>query len=253
VNPGRITVWFTAAVAARLLAAVAARLLAAVAARLLAAVAAGLLAVVAAGPLAAGAAPGAAASPAALTPAGRSLTWENAAAVDNRKDAGNRFQVAFGVENGEGDQLTASNRAVAHADCTACRTVALAFQVGIFTSQAPSVVADNVSDALNETCDACVTFAAAQQFLLVTDRPLRLSRAGQWRLAAVRLHLRRLAASRASTAEIQQALPGIETEVIDILTSQARLAHRHAVLRYRQGVCDVPGHRHDRARVQLVS
>ena len=214
----------------------------------------------AAGPAPVGAAPPSPAipfGPAATIPfgpaAGSALSWQNRAEVDNQRDRKNRYQVAFRVENGRGDQLTASNLAVAHADCTGCRTVALAVQIGILTSSMPSVSADNTSIAVNETCEACVTFAAAQQFLLVTDRPLQITRAGQARLAAIRTQLRRLAASRATAAQVQQGLAVLEGQVFEVLASQTRLAHRHAVLRLRQTVCDALGRRHSRTRVQPVS
>jgi hypothetical protein len=192
-------------------------------------------------------------APPAARPWGRALSWRNAAQLDNHKDGRNRSRVAFSVENGSGDRLTAENQAVAHADCSRCRTVALAFQVGIFTGRAPSVSASNASLALNESCDACVTFAAAQQFLLVTDRPLRFTRAGQWRLAAVRTALRRLAASPATDAQLQRALADLEAEVVDVLTSETRLAHRHALLRFRETDCDRLGRRHELVRVRPVA
>ncbi|HEY6797619.1 MAG TPA: hypothetical protein VI248_23340 [Kineosporiaceae bacterium] len=183
---------------------------------------------------------------------GRSLTWQNAADVDNRREGRNSFRVSFRVENGTGERLTADNRATAHAACSGCRTVALAFQVGIFTGSEASVTADNTSVAVNETCDACVTFAGAQQFLLLTDHPLRITPDGQRRLAAVRAALHRLAASDATAEAIQQALPAAQAEVVDVLTRETRLAHRHGVLRSRQTVCDVHGRRRDHVQVQPI-
>jgi hypothetical protein len=160
------------------------------------------------------------------------VTWRNWADIQNLRDDTSRSTVAFQVNWVESDDLIAQNSATVEADCVHCRSVAFAFQVGLLTASAPVVKAENKSLAVNERrCDDCVAIAMADQFLLVTDKPLRLTASGRMRLRSVEWRLRKLARSTLSADVLRKEVDNLHTEVIQILSTETRQAQRHGVLR----------------------
>jgi hypothetical protein len=61
------------------------------------------------------------------------------------------------------DAVDNENIAYAKSGCTGCRTVAVAIQAVLITSNASDVQPKNVALAVNESCSSCRTFAAAYQ------------------------------------------------------------------------------------------
>ena len=90
----------------------------------------------------------------------------NQAMAVNTKDGSSLYDVAFALVWADGDDAKQRNEAYAFASCTACRTVAVGFQVVLIVGQANVVVPENIAAAVNYECVLCVTFALAKQLVL---------------------------------------------------------------------------------------
>ncbi len=90
----------------------------------------------------------------------------NQAMAVNTKDGSSLYDVAFALVWADGDDAKQRNEAYAFASCTACRTVAVGFQVVLIVGQANVVVPENIAAAVNYECVLCVTYALAKQLVL---------------------------------------------------------------------------------------
>ncbi len=90
----------------------------------------------------------------------------NQAMAVNTKDGSSLYDVAFALVWADGDDAKQRNEAYAFASCTACRTVAVGFQVVLIVGQADVVVPENIAAAVNYECVLCVTYALAKQLVL---------------------------------------------------------------------------------------
>jgi hypothetical protein len=179
-----------------------------------------------------------------------SVTWRNIAEIRNLHDGTSRNTVAFQVNSATSEMLIAENSATAEANCARCRSVSFAFQIGLVNAVAPTVDATNKSLAVNERrCDNCVTLAVADQFLLVTDKPFRLTAAGQARLQSVDRRLRMLARSSSAADVLRREVDALRAEVVQILSTETRQAQRHGVLRLNR-MEDGPRGRHSEHLMQ---
>ena len=91
---------------------------------------------------------------------------DNQAMAVNTKDGSSLYDVAFALVWADGDDAQQRNEAYAFASCTACRTVAVGFQVVLIVGQANVVVPENIAAAVNYECVLCVTYALAKQLVL---------------------------------------------------------------------------------------
>ncbi|MEA2844231.1 MAG: hypothetical protein QOJ69_1902 [Actinomycetota bacterium] len=71
-------------------------------------------------------------------------------------------------------------------DCTGCKAAAFSIQVVLASGGGPLGSPENVSVALNERCEGCDTVADARQFVVLTDKPVRLSDKGASVVESVR-------------------------------------------------------------------
>jgi putative peptide zinc metalloprotease protein len=90
----------------------------------------------------------------------------NQAMAVNTKDGSSLYDVAFALVWADGADAQQRNEAYAFASCTACRTVAVGFQVVLIVGQANVVVPENIAAAVNYECVLCVTYALAKQLVL---------------------------------------------------------------------------------------
>jgi hypothetical protein len=105
-------------------------------------------------------------------------------------------RAGLGVTSVASNSVTSENVAFAHSrDCTDCRTVAVALQAVLITSDASDVRPANAAVAVNERCTRCATFAAAYQYVVATGGPVALSAQGQQEVNAIRAQAQSLAAS----------------------------------------------------------
>ena len=159
--------------------------------------------------------------PAQATPAGASF--------DDRQVV--QLQHA-GLERGKGslalhltskDAVVAGNVAVATSSCDDCRATAISFQVVVADKAPTSLDLGNVALADNEGCANCEANAFAYQFVLAFDGNARLTGAGHRKLDQVDAGLASLARSGASADEIQVAVDGYATQVVNVLSAELRV------------------------------
>jgi putative peptide zinc metalloprotease protein len=96
----------------------------------------------------------------------------NQAMAVNTKDGSSLYDVAFALVWADGTDAQQRNEAYAFASCTACRTVAVGFQVVLIVGQANVVVPENIAAAVNYECVLCVTYALAKQLVLTLPTAL---------------------------------------------------------------------------------
>jgi putative peptide zinc metalloprotease protein len=148
---------------------------------------------------------------------------DNQALAVNTEDGSTVHDVAFAiiwVTDGSVDEI---NEAWALANCSDCRTVAVAFQ-GIFTvGDTDVVIPQNRAVAVNYECDRCETEAVAVQLVATLTR--MPSDEAMAELSLVWDELERLEGEieDLSADEIQAELARIETKIIDILIRDGAL------------------------------
>jgi putative peptide zinc metalloprotease protein len=145
---------------------------------------------------------------------------DNTAIAINTKDGTDIFKLAFKIARVNQDVVDQSNAAVAFNSCQDCQSIAVAFQIVLIFSDPSVVDSQNLALALNENCDACVAFASAYQWLLTTDGPVRLTAAGNQRIAELRKRLRDLLQSDLTVEQLRAELDQIRDEVADILATE---------------------------------
>lgn len=96
----------------------------------------------------------------------------NQAIAVNTEDGSRLYDVAFALVWADGETVANTNEAYALASCTACQTVAVAFQVVLILGDANVVVPENVAAAVNYSCVQCVTQALATQLVVTLSGPL---------------------------------------------------------------------------------
>lgn len=139
---------------------------------------------------------------------------DNQALAVNMTDGSVLYQVAFALVWAEpGQDVLNTNAAYAFADCHDCETTAVAFQVVLIVGNAPVVVPQNLSGALNYDCVECLTQALADQLVLTQG-----GRPSQQEVAAIEAlwqQIDRFAQSvpGMSLSQIQSALSGYETQL----------------------------------------
>ncbi len=85
----------------------------------------------------------------------------------NTQNGGVKYDVAYSlvtVKNGA--PVTNTNSAYALANCQACTTVAVSFQVVLVIGQSNNIAPINAAGALNYDCPACTTTAIADQIVI---------------------------------------------------------------------------------------
>jgi putative peptide zinc metalloprotease protein len=91
----------------------------------------------------------------------------------NTQDGGIKYNVAYSlVTVSNGAPVTNTNGAFAFANCNACTTVAVSFQVVLIVGQSNTIAPINAAGALNGNCPACMTTAIADQIVVtLTAQP----------------------------------------------------------------------------------
>jgi len=147
---------------------------------------------------------------------------ENIAVAVNTEDGASVFRLAFSVRKVADGIVDQTNTAVALASCTACQTVALAFQVVLVSGDADVVVPENEALAVNVACAECLTYASATQVVLGFDGPVRLTAEGRQRLNTLRRSLRQLEDDVAAmdAAMLHTEVQRAKAELIAIFTEE---------------------------------
>ena len=98
---------------------------------------------------------------------------DSQALATNTTDGGIVYDVAYSlVTVSGGDAVDNENSAYALASCNACTTLAVSFQLVLVVGQSDVITPINVAEALNLDCPECVTTAIAKQIVVsVTSAP----------------------------------------------------------------------------------
>jgi putative peptide zinc metalloprotease protein len=85
----------------------------------------------------------------------------------NTTDGGIKYDVAYSLVTVDGgDTVDETNSAYALANCDACLTVAVSFQLVLVVGQSDVIKPINVAEALNVNCPECITLAIAKQIVI---------------------------------------------------------------------------------------
>src|SRR5829696_5551601 len=98
---------------------------------------------------------------------------DSQALATNTTDGGIVYDVAYSlVTVSGGEPVDSENSAYALASCDACTTLAVSFQLVLVVGQSDRIMPINVAEALNLDCPACITTAIAKQIVVsVTAAP----------------------------------------------------------------------------------
>jgi putative peptide zinc metalloprotease protein len=84
----------------------------------------------------------------------------------NHTDGGTTYTVSYGlITFHDGADVDSTNSAFAFANCRACTTVAVSFQVVLIVGTSQVIAPVNAAGALNVDCPACMTAAIADQLI----------------------------------------------------------------------------------------
>lgn len=145
---------------------------------------------------------------------------DNDAVAINLKDGTSIFRFAFSIRKTMSEVVDETNVAVAYSSCDDCRTVALAVQVVLVTSDPDVVTPENVAVAVNYACTSCETFASAYQFVLSTGGPVKFTGAGNKALADIRRELRELLRSELPFDELQARIDALMDRLRQVLATE---------------------------------
>lgn len=147
---------------------------------------------------------------------------DNLALAVNTTDGATIFRLAFTIRSIADGIIDQTNTATALASCTACTTVALAFQVVLVFGNSNTAIPENRATAINVACNTCLTFAAATQIVLGFDGPVELTEEGRRRLDALHQHLLALEqrAATLDSAALAAEVDAAEQELIAILEEE---------------------------------
>jgi putative peptide zinc metalloprotease protein len=98
---------------------------------------------------------------------------DSQALATNTTDGGIVYDVAYSlVTVSGGEPVDNENSAYALASCDGCTTLAVSFQLVLVVGQSDRIMPINVAEALNLDCPACITTAIAKQIVIsVTSAP----------------------------------------------------------------------------------
>jgi hypothetical protein len=113
----------------------------------------------------------------------------------------------------DGKELRSANVARADStDCTDCRTVAVAVQAVFATGKPTTVAPTNAAIALNERCLRCTTYAYAYQYVVTTDKRIRMTRRAKRQLDELRSEIDQVAQSDLAPQDMDARLNALTTE-----------------------------------------
>jgi putative peptide zinc metalloprotease protein len=151
---------------------------------------------------------------------------DSQAVAVNHVDGGTTYTVSYGlVTFDDGADVDAKNSAWAFANCDACTTVAVSFQVVLIVGTSQVIAPVNAAGALNVDCPACVTTAIADQLIAT----LKAAPSDEL-VARLQASLRRLDAISvlghdASPEQIADQVAAVQHEIEDALNESGLLYH----------------------------
>ncbi|HVT65030.1 MAG TPA: hypothetical protein VHD81_07745 [Mycobacteriales bacterium] len=147
------------------------------------------------------------------------------ALATNQTDGGVVYRVAYAVVTVSGDDaVTNDNSAFAIANCNACTTVAVSFQVVLVVGESHAIAPIDAAGALNYECPACMTTAVADQLVVTLTKEPPASLTSRLEAAMRRLDLLPLFGASATPEQIESQVNAVQQKVESLLQSSGLLA-----------------------------
>jgi len=145
---------------------------------------------------------------------------DNQARVINTRDGATEVDVrsAF-LWIRDGAKVDQRNEAYAYARCTACRSVAVAFQVVLIVGYSDVIQPVNAAAALNYACNSCVTHAVAVQLVATLAREPSPTVLAALTQLETQVEQSRDWIAQLPTEQIYGVLLAVRTRVLEILAS----------------------------------
>jgi putative peptide zinc metalloprotease protein len=142
------------------------------------------------------------------------------------KDGGVTYDVAYSlVTVSGGAPVTNTNGAYAFANCKACTTVAVSFQVVLVVGESNNIAPINAAGALNVDCPACVTTALADQIVVTLTAQPSQALVDKLNAALQRLNALPELGAGGSPAAIAAAVADVQQQIQSALSDSGQLAH----------------------------
>jgi len=153
---------------------------------------------------------------------------DNVVVVENYADSIFRARSHVDLEREPGPTVDNENVAIAHSECTDCRTVAVAVQAIIIEGPVNDFRPGNAAAAVNTNCLRCQTFAYARQEVLQADGKVPLSDDAEAQYEAIQDQIRDVSRSDASFDDITVQLDSLVDELVAVLQAEVDRAGAHA-------------------------
>lgn len=153
---------------------------------------------------------------------------DNPVLVLNETDSSHQARGGTAVTIAASATVDSENLALAQASCTDCRTVAVAVQAVLITTNASTVTPKNAAVAVNSDCTRCETGAFAYQYVVSPRVPVRLSDAGRAEIERLRREISAVAASGKPFDQIDAELDALVARFKYVIDSEILAAGGHA-------------------------
>lgn len=145
----------------------------------------------------------------------------------NHTDGGVTYDVAYSlVTVKDGAPVTNTNSAFAFANCNACTTVAVSFQIVLVIGQSNTIAPVNAAGALNVSCPACITTAIADQIVVTLTSQPSQQLLDRLQAALEKLNALPALGAAGTPAAIAAAVGAVQKEIDNELSASGLLANQ---------------------------
>jgi putative peptide zinc metalloprotease protein len=144
----------------------------------------------------------------------------------NAKDGSFLYRVRLDVRRVVGSTVDETNAAVALASCDSCETVAVSIQALLVFTTPTVATPTNLAIAMNVDCSACQTLASAYQLYLQTGGPAHFTADGNRQIAQIRRELEAIRHAGLTIWEIQADVDRLANELLAVLQNELVAAGR---------------------------
>ncbi len=151
---------------------------------------------------------------------------ETRATAIGTKSGGVTYDVAYSlVTVNNGAPVTSTNSAYALADCQACTTVAVSFQIVLIVGQSNIIAPVNEAGAENYKCPACMTTALAEQIVVTLKSVPTAQLLAELQADLRKLNALRLLGANGTPSAVAAEVTAIETQINAQLAASGQLAN----------------------------
>jgi putative peptide zinc metalloprotease protein len=150
---------------------------------------------------------------------------DSQAVAVNHQNGGVTYDVAYSlVTVSGGAPVTEKNSAFAFANCTACTTVAVSFQVVLVVGQSNTIAPINAAGALNADCPACLTTAVADQIVVTLTSLPTADLVRRIEAALQQLNALPALGANGTPAAVAAQVAAVQQQIDDALRESGQLA-----------------------------